>query len=547
MQCVLLVDDNNDNLYFLQVLLQGNGFGVRTARNGAEALASARENPPELIISDILMPVMDGYVLCSECLADPRLRQIPFMFYTATYTEAKDEELAMNLGANRFVVKPQEPDVLLEIIREVLASRCCDGATAPADSLCEESELLREYNEVLFRKLEKKMADLELVNRELAESEQCFRHFVTECPIPIGISDLDGTIWLLNRKFVETFGYTTDDIPDVTSWWLRAYPDPAYRAEVVALWETALQEGKTIDPGAEFRVTCKDGRVRIVEICGSASINRLMLVFNDITARKQAEQERTDALQRHNEELEERVRLRTRELEVKVAELDSFTSAVSHDLRSPLRRLRSYSEMLLENLDGRLEDAEVQILQKICRTSNEATELVNALLDLSRIGKTRVVREEVDLSGLATEILNGLSAAEPERNHRFTVTAGLRANADRQLMRIVLTNLLDNAWKFSARQAETRISLTTAAADDGSSVFCVADNGAGFDMDYACKLFMPFQRLHGQHEFSGIGIGLSTVNSIIHLHDGRIWAESGPDGGAKFYFTLGALPASPTP
>ena len=170
MQSVLIVDDIAENLYFLEVLLKGNGFEVRSAGNGAEALESARKAPPDLIVSDILMPVMDGYALCREWRADDRLRQKPFIFYTATFTEQKDKELALGLGADRFVIKPQEPDTLLEIIREVLESSCRGGAEAGPETPPDGGGLLREYNEALFRKLEKKMADLEQSNRELAQS-----------------------------------------------------------------------------------------------------------------------------------------------------------------------------------------------------------------------------------------------------------------------------------------------------------------------------------------------------------------------------------------
>lgn len=170
MQCILIVDDLPENLYFLEVLLKGNGFAVQSASNGAEALVSARSNPPDLVVADILMPVMDGYLLCREWRADERLKQIPFIFYTATFTEKKDEELALGLGADRFVVKPQEPDTLLAIIREVLAGCRHDASPVSTDSVVNDGELLKEYNEALFRKLEKKMADLELANQELQQS-----------------------------------------------------------------------------------------------------------------------------------------------------------------------------------------------------------------------------------------------------------------------------------------------------------------------------------------------------------------------------------------
>lgn len=170
MQTVLIVDDITDNLYYLEVLLKGNGFDVHSAQNGAEALQSARRNPPDLVVSDILMPVMDGYALCREWRSDQRLKDIPFIFYTATFIEKKDEELAMGLGADRFVIKPQEPEELMKIIRDVLANSCRGVATTVPDDSRDEGALLREYNEALFRKLEKKMIELEKTNCELEQT-----------------------------------------------------------------------------------------------------------------------------------------------------------------------------------------------------------------------------------------------------------------------------------------------------------------------------------------------------------------------------------------
>lgn len=167
MQTALIVDDITENLYMLEILLKGNGFNVYSAKNGAEALEMARKNPPDLVVSDILMPVMDGYALCREWRLDETLKQIPFIFYTATFVETKDEKLALNLGADRFVIKPQDPDKLIEIINEVLIARKAVGGDRVLETQLDNDGILREYNEALFRKLEKKMMDLEHLNEEL--------------------------------------------------------------------------------------------------------------------------------------------------------------------------------------------------------------------------------------------------------------------------------------------------------------------------------------------------------------------------------------------
>jgi signal transduction histidine kinase len=170
MQRILIVDDIAENLYYLEVLLKGNGYETRSAMNGANALESARNNPPDLVITDILMPVMDGYAFCREWRADEHLKRIPFIFYTATFTDRKDEALALSLGADRFIIKPQEPEVLVEIINEVLTASRSGELSAPKELPRHEGELLQGYNEALFRKLEKKMTDLERVNQELTQT-----------------------------------------------------------------------------------------------------------------------------------------------------------------------------------------------------------------------------------------------------------------------------------------------------------------------------------------------------------------------------------------
>jgi CheY-like chemotaxis protein len=164
---LLIVDDNEQNRYMLQALLKGHRYQVASAGDGAEALQTARRDPPDMIISDILMPVMDGFALCREWKKDERLKAIPFVFYTATYTDPKDEEFALSLGAERFIIKPQEPDVFMDIVREVLENHETGRLVAPREPVGDETVFFREYNEVLIRKLEDKLAQLEEANRAL--------------------------------------------------------------------------------------------------------------------------------------------------------------------------------------------------------------------------------------------------------------------------------------------------------------------------------------------------------------------------------------------
>jgi two-component system sensor histidine kinase/response regulator len=227
-----------------------------------------------------------------------------------------------------------------------------------------------------------------------------------------------------------------------------------------------------------------------------------------------------------------------RELEHKNRELESFSYAVSHDLRAPLRRIDSFSRALLESQGDRLDESGRKFLSRVREASQHMAHLIDDVLYLSRVTRAELREQEVDLSDLASAVLARLQEAAPEREVELKIRPGVVVTGDGQLLRIALENLLENAWKFTARQPATRIEFGVTPAS-GEPTYFVRDNGAGFDMTYAARLFGPFQRLHPQHEFPGSGIGLATVQRIIHRHGGRVWAEGLVGQGATFYFTLG--------
>ena len=229
-----------------------------------------------------------------------------------------------------------------------------------------------------------------------------------------------------------------------------------------------------------------------------------------------------------------------RELEGANRELEAFSYSVSHDLRAPLRTIDGFSQILQEDYETVLDDEGLDYLGRVRAASAHMATLIDDLLDLSRVSRRPLRRESVNLAGLAAEIIEGLRAAEPERNVEFVAGADIRAYGDVSLLKVALENLLGNAWKFTKREEQARIEFGT----DGrpgfpGPVYFVRDNGAGFDQAYADKLFGAFQRLHGQDEFEGTGIGLATVARIVHRHGGRVWAEGEVGEGATFYFTLG--------
>ncbi|MDQ2671092.1 MAG: ATP-binding protein, partial [Gemmatimonadota bacterium] len=225
------------------------------------------------------------------------------------------------------------------------------------------------------------------------------------------------------------------------------------------------------------------------------------------------------------------------DLERKNRELESFSYAVSHDLRAPLRRVDSFSRALLESAEGRLDDDGVRFARRIREASGQMQELIDALLHLSRVTRAELRRIPVDLSEVALQTAAELRASEPERPIELSIRPAMVADGDPRLLRVLFTNLMSNAFKFTAGRVPAKIDVGLQRRD-GETVYYLRDNGAGFDMSYVNRLFGPFQRLHSAEAFPGTGIGLATVQRIVHRHDGRIWAEGTPGQGATFWFTL---------
>jgi PAS domain S-box-containing protein len=298
MSRILIADDNPDSLYMLEIVLKSSGYEATSAKDGAEALALALDNPPDVIVTDILMPEMDGFELCRRWKADKLLQRIPFVFYTATYTDLKDEQFALSLGADRFVIKPQQPEVLVQIVQEVLAKPPNAGRGLRKLSPADEKEVLQRYNEVLFRKLQQKVIQLEnviakqkITENELRESERKYRTLITQSPDGIFIVNLKGTFLAVNRIMCESMKYSEEELLSMSIWDIV----PEQYMELHKKRITDILMGKAPNTAAEYKVRGKDGNLRQVEILSAPYYEGKELIgfqgiARDITERKKAEE-----------------------------------------------------------------------------------------------------------------------------------------------------------------------------------------------------------------------------------------------------------------
>ena len=382
------------------------------------------------------------------------------------------------------------------------------------------------------RDLENEIAERKLTEALLRESEERFRFLV------LGVKDYaiygldaEGRVAGWNDGAERIKGYSASEIigKPISTFYSR---EERAGGKPQQLLRFAIQEGRVEDEGWRVR---KDGsqfwaNVVITALRNeSGQLRGFAEVARDITERKETER----VLQASEASLRER----TVQLEASNKELETFSYSVSHDLRAPLRAIEGFSQALQEDSADRLDEAGKKHLLRIRDATQRMGQLIDGLLALSRFTRSDISREELDLSEVSRSILEELRRSDPARQVEPVIKPGLTALGDPRLLRVALENLLQNAWKFSRKNPRSRIEVGV-IEQNGERAYYVRDNGAGFDMAYQSKLFGAFQRLHNKNEFEGTGIGLATVQRIIHRHGGRIWAESIPDEGATFYFTL---------
>jgi hypothetical protein len=519
---ILVVDDESENRYLLEVLLRGNGHQVDSAANGAEALEAARRAPPALVLSDILMPVMDGFVFCREWRSDARLGRIPFVFYTATYTEEADERFALSLGADRFLRKPLEPGQILAVVDEFLGGVSPADPSARGTDLAAELAFLAAHDEALARKLQQK-------HEQLQKSERKYRSYFDSSPVAIIVLDGSGSILDFNPAACRLSLYPASELRGKK---LSDLADPSSAPAALAALASFPATGATL---ATYRHRRRDGTVRVVQVTAIRLDSARILAFcEDVTEQVGAE----ETVRRANADLEKRVLERTLQLEQLNRELEAFTYSVSHDLRAPLRAVEGYSAILQRAAGDRLDEESRELVESIRRSALRMSDLINDLLTLSKASRQDLRVGHVDMQRLAEAVLGEVLPADELGRSDVTLGPLPAAVGDEGLVRQVFTNLLGNAVKFSAKKERRSIEVGARRIGNETAYF-VRDDGVGFPASSSDRLFKSFQRLHDARDFEGTGIGLALVRRIVERHGGRVWAESAPGAGATFWFVLG--------
>lgn len=512
---ILIVDDEISNRKLLELLLRHEGYCTQSAANGKEALVAVAEQAPDLILLDVTMPDMDGYQVARLLKANSATFNIPIIMVTA-HTDRSTRMAALDAGAEEFLTKPVDRVELGLRVRNLLR-------------LKEFSDFQQNHSRILEQEVQARTAELQRFRKAMDASADA--------------------IFLVNRstmRFVDLnstagnmLGYTSAELCELCPSQIH---EATTREQLESLYDAVIG-GDSTHELIEISLRRKDGS----EL--QAEMNRQALqsgadwivvdVVRDITERKRAQEE----ILRLNVGLEERVQQRTAQLQEANQELEAFSYSVSHDLRSPLGTIDNFCLLLGKPIGSDVASERGQhYVARIRATVQQMVGLIDALLSLAQVSRTSLHWDSVDLSEMTQTLLNGYRESEPDRVVQFDIQPDLMVQGDQRLLLQVLENLLGNAWKFSRRQAQTRIALRCESGPGGEAVYAIQDNGAGFDMAHSEKLFGAFQRLHSVSEFPGTGIGLATVQKIITRHGGRIWAESVPDQGATFHFTLASMP-----
>jgi two-component system NtrC family sensor kinase len=518
---ILVIDDSATFREQLKSELEAAGYTVVTRATGEDGLRVAAELRPSAIVVDGMLPGIDGATVVRRIRLDAVLRSTPCLLLTADEDESA-ELRALDAGADAFVRKGEDTVVIRARLAAIVR-----GAGAP--------KLDREQASLLGPKKILAVDDSPTYLNALAEAlrgdgyDVVLAHSGEEALALLAVQRVDCI--LLDVLMPGIGGEETCR---------RVKAAPSIR-QTPLIMLTALEDRGAIigglSAGADDFIA-KSSDLAVVKARVLAQLRRKQFEDENRRIREQLLRQENEAVEARATRALADVRARLLEdLEQKNQELEAFSYSVSHDLRAPLRAIDGFSQMLLEEYGEKLDERGMDWLNRVRAGTKRMGQLIDAMLGLAHVARAALRSERVDLSRVARSVAGQLRATQPDRDTEFVIPARLDAQGDPNLLRAVLDNLMGNAWKFTSRRSRGCVELGV-VPETRPQVYFVRDNGAGFDMTYAGKLFGPFQRLHSSAEYDGTGIGLATVRRIVDRHGGRVWAEGVVDEGATFYFTL---------
>ena len=536
---ILIVDDNSENLEMLMILLRGDKHHVQVATNGKEALEVLQKAAFDLIISDILMPVMDGFQFCRECKKDPGLAKIPFIFYTATYIDSRDETFALSLGALKFLRKPMEPDAILKAVHEVSEYADAGNTQSAVKGLSDEGEIFKLYSERLVNKLEKKSLDLRkeidehrITEKKLRKSEERFMLAVEGTADGLWDWDLVSENAYFSDRHFEMLGFQPDDfVCTAENWKALVHKDdwPALESEVKAYLSGQVQRFESV-----FRMKTKDGLYRWMNARGKALFNiqgrpfRFVGFTSDITHKKEQEHE----LIRAKEKAEESDRLKT-----------AFLTNISHEIRTPMNGMLGFIELLKNaRMDRYTQEQYIDIIEK---SSKRLLTILTDIVEISRIETNQITvrKKSVDIGALVHEVYASFAGnleAEGSSPLRFIIGTspdGCQCITDENMVREALSRLVSNALKFTPKGY---VEIGYGINGSEQLEFYVKDTGLGVpkaSFDLIFENFRQADNIKGL-ELGGTGLGLSIARAYVNVLGGKIWLQSAIGKGSVFYFSI---------
>jgi PAS domain S-box-containing protein len=582
---ILIAEDSPTQAEQLKHYLSARGYSVSLAVDGKQALAAALANKPAMLITDVVMPEMDGYTLCSKVKSSKTLQDVPVVLLTSL-SRPQDILKGLECGADSFIRKPYDDKYLVSRVEYILANqelRKTDRLKAgvqlqfggQAHFITAEKQQILDLLISTYEGAVQINEELETKQRELARERDLLHTLMDNVPDFISFKDTAGRFTTINGALARTLGISRpEDALGDTDF---DYFTEAFAQQTLADEQDVLRTGKPLVGKVEEihlrnKLPAWISTTKMVVRDLDGKIIGTFGVSRDITESKHAEQElqlakenlesrvaeRTSELAQANEQLqielaerkraEEQVRKLNEDLERRVAErtvqlvaankeLDAFSYSVSHDLRTPLRHISGFTDVLVAEHSSQLGPEAQELLKFIQDGSQKMNLMIGDLLNLARLDRLEAVSKMTPLNSLVEDVLQDLKSEIDGRKIDWHIGSLPTVNCDPGLLQQAFTNLLSNAVKYTRRREHAVIEVDQMTID-GEAVIYVRDNGAGFDSKYAGKLFGAFQRFHTAEEFEGTGVGLATVQRIIRKHGGRIWAEAECGKGATFYFTL---------